>query len=103
MKNIADERGSILVTAIILLIVLGTVGISFAFWLSVQSKGTYRNKINTKASYYGETGVQKAVQYIQANPGLQQRFLDNCTTDVFTLNLAMEDNTIVEISVWDIP
>jgi len=101
--KILNERGNILFTAIILLFILGAVALSFAFWLSVQSKATYRSKINTKSTYYGEAGIQKAIQRIQSDLPLQQKFIDSCTTDVFILNLSMEDGTAVEVSVWDIP
>jgi hypothetical protein len=103
MTRLRNSRGSLLITATIVLIILAAGAISFGLWLAIQSKGTAHKKIIAKEQYYGEAGVQKALRFIQERPTWQAALTDSYTTDSFTLNLIMADGTPVEVSVWDVP
>ncbi|MDD5492642.1 MAG: hypothetical protein PHV60_08195 [bacterium] len=105
MKRLRNEKGSILITATIVLVILGIGAISFGLWLAVQSKGTVHKKIIAKEQYYGEAGVQKALRFIQERPTWQMALTDGYTTDFFTMNLVFQDTVpvTVEVSVWDVP
>lgn len=106
MKRLRNEKGSILITATVVLVILSIGAISFGLWLAVQSKGTVHKKIIAKEQYYGEAGVQKALRFIQDRPTWQLALTDSVTADGFTLNLIMKDGTKdvpVEVSVWDVP
>ena len=103
MLRLRNNKGSLLITATIILIVLAVGAISFGLWLAVQSKGTVHKKIIAKEQYYGEAGVQKALRFIQDRPTWQVALTDSVTTNTFTLHLTMADGTPVEVSVWDVP
>lgn len=106
MMRLRNNKGSLLITATLVLIILGIGAISFVLWLAVQSKGTVHKKIIAKEQYYGEAGVQKALRFIQDRPTWQMALTDAGTADNFTLNLIMKDGTNdvpVEVSVWDVP
>lgn len=103
MMRLRNNKGSLLITATIVLIILAVGAISFGLWLAIQSKGTTHKKIIAKEQYYGEAGVQKALRFIQERTTWQAALTDVYTTDVFTLNLIMADGTPVEVSVWDVP
>lgn len=103
MMRLRNNKGSLLITATIVLIILATGAIGFGLWLAIQSKGTAHKKIIAKEQYYGEAGVQKALRFIQERPTWQVALTDIYPTHVFTLNLIMADGTPVEVSVWDVP
>lgn len=106
MMRLKNNKGSLLITATIVLVILGVGAISFVLWLAVQSKGTVHKKIIAKEQYYGEAGVQKALRFIQDRPTWQLALTDGNPNNGFTLNLIMKDgtkNVPVEVSVWDVP
>lgn len=103
MGRTNNKKGSILLTATIILMILAVGAISFTFWLNVQSKGVTRKKLIAKEQYYGEVGIQKALRRIQESPQLQTQMSDDYPTHFFILNLVMEDGTSVEVSAWDVP
>ncbi len=106
MMRLRNNKGSLLITATVVLVILGVGAISFVLWLAVQSKGTVHKKIIAKEQYYAEAGVQKALRFIQERPTWQLALTDSTDTDSFTLNLIMKDgtkNVPVEVSVWDVP
>lgn len=103
MLRLRNNKGSLLITAMIVLIILAVAAISFGLWLAVQSKGMVHKKIIAKEQYYGEAGVQKALRFIQDFPTWQAVLTDTNTANGFTLNLIMADGSPVEVSVWDVP
>jgi type II secretory pathway component PulK len=103
MMRLRNNKGSLLITATIILVILSVGAIGFGLWLAVQSKGTTHKKIIAKEQYYGEAGVQKALRFIQERPLVQQQMTDAYPTHYFVLNMVMEDGTKVEVSAWDVP
>lgn len=98
MKISNNERGSLLVIATILITILGIIVASFAFWLAVQSKGLAHKRSISKAEYYGETGVQRALRYIQDNPAVQQNLLTN-NNATYNFLVGVDTGTTVNVRI----
>ena len=98
LPKIRNEKGSTLIVAVMLLIILGVVVGSFAFWLAVQSRGLAHKKAISRAEYYGETVVQRALRYIQDNPSVQQALLTNNATNYHFL-VGVDTGTVADVKI----
>lgn len=65
MRKVEAQKGSILITASILLIFAAILILSFSYWIAVQSKGVVNRRNTLKAEYYGEAGIQFMIRHLQ--------------------------------------
>lgn len=103
MLKALNGKGSVLITAVVLLLLLFIISLAFSFWLNTQSKNSAHKKMSARAQFYNEAALQCMTRYIQNDLTASAKLTDNVTTDVFILKLIMPDGTNVEVSTWDIP
>ncbi|RLD16779.1 MAG: hypothetical protein DRI36_05175 [Caldiserica bacterium] len=88
------NKGQIIIIAIIALIFMAVVGMTFIQWLQQESEHATSRRIYDKAVYYAESGAQRALHMIRVEGNYTW---NPSNTTSFTI--IMEDGTPVEVEI----
>jgi hypothetical protein len=75
LKNITNNNGSVLAVAILIVAVLLLIGVSFLFWIKVESRNATQKRTASKDIFYAEAGNEKTINRLQNDAAFAAPFL----------------------------
>ena len=104
MSKFKKNQGAILIIVIFTVIILLLIGISFIFWLKVESRSASQKRAATKDFFYGELGSEAVIHRLQNESAFADLFISTSTPSGYTTAYTLIiDDLPIGITIQKIP
>ncbi|MFH1783664.1 MAG: hypothetical protein ABH868_02020 [bacterium] len=96
------EKGSAFIMVMITLIVLLFIGVSFIFWIRIESRSSTQQRIAVKDISYAEMGAEKTIHRLQTDDTWAHQFTDGLNLATPATYTLLIDDVRIHVTVEEI-
>ena len=103
MRMYKKNEGAILVIVLFTVVILLLVGVTFIFWLRIESRSATQKRAATKDFFYAELGSEKTIHRLQNDAVFAAPFINSPPSGDIVYYTLIIDGLSIGVTVQEVP